>query len=307
MRKQYVLIFVAIVMLLAACAQPGAGLSETLTTRTALLISTLTPTSTPTATLPPTLTPLPAMAQVQVTPIAIYSPIELSAADNETYKKALSDIPIYRQGDIQIVLQDEYGNPLSGYLVNYRQISHDFLFGGVADPLSIEKLQNAGINSLTVYMDWRWLQPELGQFTLDFANYWLRIDELRSENMSIKTNNLFNVSESDMAPYFRDVSYDEFSRRLYEHVSTTVKQFAPSVDYWEAVLEPSFRHQNPLNLSKDEYYQAIATSIRAIRANDPKATVEISLSYPCNTDWINYFQIVQEMLDRNIDFEKNIV
>jgi GH35 family endo-1,4-beta-xylanase len=302
--KKIILVFITIVMLLAACAHTGVDLSETPTTRTAHTTSTPPPTSAPTATLPPTLTPLLAMAQVQVMPAAIYSPIELSAADNETYEKALSDIPIYRQGDIQILLQDENGNPLSGYLVNYRQISHDFLFGGVADPINIDILQKAGINSLTVYLDWRWIQPELGQFTLDFANYWLGIDELRSENIYVKTNNLFNVSESDMAPYFRDVSYDEFSRRLYEHVSTTVKRFAPSVDYWEAILEPNFGNHNPLYLTKDEYYQAIATSIQAIRDNDPAATVEISLSYPCGgIDWLNNFQIVQEMLDRNIDFD----
>ncbi len=269
-------------------------------------IATFTPISAvpPVSTLPPTLTPVSTTAQVQATPTAIYSPIELSAADHEVYQKALSDIPLYRQGDIQIALQDEDGNPLSGYQVKYIQVSHDFLFGGAADPFNIEKLKMAGINSLTVYMDWRWIQPELDRFTLDFANYWLGIDELRSGNMYVKTNNLFNVSESDMAPYFRGVTYDEFSRRLYEHISTTVKRFASSIDYWEAVLEPNFGNHNPLNLSKNEYYQAITTSIQAIRDNDPTATIEISLSYPCGgIDWLNNFQIVQEMLDRDIDFD----
>jgi len=106
-----------------------------------------------------------------------------------------------------------------------------------------------------------------------------------------------------MPPYWRNVPYDEFLKRLYEHVSTTVKRFAPSVDYWEAVLEPNFGNHNPLNLKKNEYYQAIVKSIQAIRDNDPTATVEINLSYPCGgIDWLNNFQIVQEMLDRNIDF-----
>lgn len=269
-------------------------------TKAVILVATFTPVST----LPPTLTPVPTSAQAQVTPTAVYSSIELSFSDNEVYQKAVSDIPVYRQGGIQIVLQDENGNPLSDYLVKYRQVSHDFLFGGVADPFYINKLNEAGINSLTVYMDWRWIEPELGQFTLDFTNYWLGIDELKSGRMYVKTNNLFNVSDSDMAPYFRDVSYDEFSKRLYEHVSTTVKRFAPSVDYWEAILEPNFGNHNPLNLTKDEYYQAIATSIKAIRENDPTATIEISISYPCGgIDWLNNFQIVQEMLDRNIDFD----
>ncbi len=109
---------------------------------------------------------------------------------------------------------------------------------------------------------------------------------------------------NDIPPFWRNVPYDEFLKRLYEHVSTTVIRFASSVDYWEAILEPNFGNHNTLNLTKDEYYLAIATSIKAIRDNDPTATVEISLSYPCGgIDWLNNFQIVQEMLDRNIDFD----
>ena len=132
--------------MLNACNQPGTYLTEEPATRTALPVST----STPTATLPPTLTPISTMTQVQVTPTALYSPIELSLIDSDAYQKALNDIPINRQGDLQISLQDEDGNPMPGYLVKYNQISHDFLFGGVADPFYSDKLRNTGINSLTV-------------------------------------------------------------------------------------------------------------------------------------------------------------
>lgn len=152
MKKQFSPVIVAVVILLAACAQPVAELPEETATRTALPTSTSTPT--PTATLPPTFTPVPALTQVQITPTTLYSPIELSAADNEVYQKALSDIPLYRQGDIQIVLQDEDGNPLSGYLVKYNQVSHDFLFAGITDNFYIGELKQAGINTMTVYLAW---------------------------------------------------------------------------------------------------------------------------------------------------------
>lgn len=284
-----------ITIILASCVSTA----KVVPTETIVPISTFTPAPT----LPPTLTLIPISTQAQITPIALYAPIQLSSADNEVYQKALSDIPVYRQGDIQISLQDDSGKPLSGYQVKYRQVSHDFLFGGNADSFQTGKLHEAGINTMTVYMASYWIEPDYGKFDLEFTNYWLGIDELKSGRMKIKTNNLFSMSD-EMPSYWRDISFDEFQNRLYEHVSTTVKRFAPSVDYWEAILEPNFGNHNPLNLTRDEYYQAISTSIKAIRDNDPAATIEINLSYPCGgIDWLNNFQIVQEMLDKNVDFD----
>lgn len=295
MKTKSFLTVIIISIILVSCSPTGAATS---TNETVPVV-----TSTPAPTLPATLTPIPTSAELQITPTALYTPIELSSAGNEVYQKALSDIPLYRQGDVQLLIQDENGNPLSGYQVKYHQISHDFLFGGVADPFYATELNRAGINTMTAYMDWHWIQPELGKYELDFTNYWLGLDELKSGKMKVKTNNLFSMSD-EMPPYWRDISYDEFLKRLHDHVSATVKKFAPSVDYWEAVLEPNFGNHNPLNLTRDEYYQAISTSIQAIRDNDPSATIEINLSYPCGgIDWLDNFQIVQEMLDKNVNFD----
>lgn len=291
--KRFLMITFAII--LVSCSPANTAVS----TQESIPVATITTAST----LPPTLTPVPTATQSQATPNALYTPIELSTADNEVYQKALSDIPVHRQGDVQLLVQDEMGNPLPNYQVKYHQVSHDFLFGSVADPFDATELKQAGINSMTAYMDWNWIQPELGEYELNFTNYWLGIDELKSGRMKIKTNNLFSMSD-EMPPYWREVSFDEFQKRLYDHISTTVKRFAPSVDYWEAILEPNFGNHNPLNLTKDEYYQAVSTSIKAIRDNDPTATIEINLSYPCGgIDWLNNFQIVQEMLDKKIDFD----
>ena len=255
------------------------------------------------STLPPTLIPIPVSTQAQVIPTALYIPIELSSADDEVYQKALSDISVYRQGDIQINVQDEKGNPLSGYQVKYLQINHDFLFGGNAEGFQVDKLREAGINTMTVYMAYYWIEPEYGKYDLEFTNYWLGIDELKAGGIKIKTNDLFNPG-NEMSPYWRDIPYDEFQKRLYDHVSTTVKRFAPAVDFWEAVLEPDAIKTNPLNLTKDEYYQAIATSIKAIRENDPTAKIEISLGIPCGGfDWLDSYQTLQEMVEKNLDFD----
>lgn len=269
-------------------------------TQTSIPIATISTAST----LPSTLTPAPTSAQSQATPTALYTPIELSSEDNEAFQKALSNIPLYRQGDIQINVQDEKGNPLSGYQVKYRQTTHDFLFGGISNNYDTARVMQAGLNSWSVQMSWYWIQPEYKKFDLDFTNYWLGIDELKTGDMKIRAQGFFDFADGEFPPFYGNVPYDEFLKRLYEHEAVTVKRFAPSVDNWEAVLEPNFGNHNPLNLTKDEYYKAIATSIQAIRDNDPTATIEINFSYPCGgIDWQNNFQMAQEMLDRNIDFD----
>ena len=289
-RGRYLLIVLLVISFLASCTPQTTASNAAITTPV------------PQSMLPATLTPIPTQAQPQATPTALYDPIPLSAEDEAAYQQALQDIPVYRQGDMQLTFVDASGNPLSGYQVNYRQTSHDFLFGGVAYPYYATSLQQAGLDTITEYMGWNWIEPEMGKFTLDFANYWLGIDELKSGGMFIKTNVVYDTGE--LTPYYQDVPYDEFLTRLYNHVATTVKRFAPQVDDWEAVLEPNFGNHNPMNLTKDQYYEAISTSIRAIRENDPTAWVEINFGYNCGgIDWLDNAAIIQEMLDRKIDFD----
>jgi len=294
--KRKTLLTIIFAIILVSCSPAVAPAS----TQASIPIATITAAST----LPPTLTPAPTLAQSQATPTAFYTPIKLSSEDNEAFQKALSDIPLYRQGDIQINVQDEKGNPLSGYQVKYRQTTHDFLFGGISNNYDTARVMQAGLNSWSVQMSWYWIQPEYKKFDLDFTNYWLGIDELKTGDMKVRAQGFFDFADGEFPPFYGNVPYDEFLKRLYEHEAATVKRFAPSVDNWEAVLEPNFGNHNPLNLTKDEYYKAIATSIQAIRDNDPTATIEINFSYPCGgIDWQNNFQMAQEMLDRNVDFD----
>lgn len=296
MIKKTTILAVILAVLLVSCVSDSMPPAATIE-------NTPEETSIPAPLLSSTLTPIPPIpTQAQVTPTALYAPLELSSADREVYQKALIDIPVYRQGDIQINLIDEKGSPLLGYQVKYRQISHDFMFGGISNNYDTGALRQAGINTWGVQASWYWIQSEYGNFDLDFTNYWLGIDELKSGGMVVRVNGFYDPA--DLPPFYGDASYDEFLTRLYDHEAATVQRFSPSVDYWEAVLEPNLGNHNPLYLTKDEYYQVIATSIQSIRDNDPTATVEINFSYPCGgIDWLDNFQILQEMLDRNIDFD----
>ncbi len=266
-------------------------------------------TSTVIPTLPPTLTPVPTVTKAQITPTALYAPIKLSPADEQVYQKALNDIPIYRQGDMQISLQDEKGKPLSGYQIKYSQVSHDFDFGSVIYPAQIGKIQAAGINYWDFQTQWRWIQPQENKFTFDFLNYWQTIDEIKSAGYKTMSSGLFILNSeggSDyVPPFLKNLAFDEFQKKEYEYISATVKEIGPSIDVWEGIGEPNFVYRNPLNFSKDQYYQAIYIANKAIRDNDPTARIEINLGVPCGQiSWKSDFEIVQGLLERNIDFDQ---
>lgn len=290
---------------LKATLQPTAMVERSTPTQAATAIL-----STPGPTLPPTLTPEPTSAATPggLSPTAIYTPVALSTDDEAEIQTALANIPVYRQGDLELTLQDEKGKPLAGYQVKYQQTSHDFDFGSVIYPNDINIIRAAGINYFDLEMQWQWIQPQENKYTFDFINYWENIDEVKSagmKTMASATFLLLSEGDRDIPPYWRGLSFDEFQTRLYEHVAAIAKRFGPSVDVWEGIGEPQFETRNPLHFTKEQYYQAIATSNRAIRDNDPTAVIEINLGVPCGEiSWPSNIEIVQGLLDRNIDFDQ---
>jgi hypothetical protein len=175
-------------------------------------------------------------------------------------------------------------------------------------PAQIGQIQAAGINYWDFEMQWQWIQPQEKKFTFDFVNYWESVDEIKSGHFRTMASAMFLLlSENgrDIPPYWRGISFDEFLKKEYDYVSTTVKRFGPSIDVWEGISEPNFESRNPLNFTKEQYYQAIATSSKAIRNNDPTAVIEINLGVPCGQiSWKSDLEIVQGLLERNIDFDQ---
>ena len=297
------------IVFLSLIATIGCGPTTTNTTTLQVTEILTTPTLQTTdipasPTLPPTLTPLPPTPQATASLSPAYQSVPLSAADDSVYQQALQDIPVYRQGDLHLVVQDSLGNPLPGYHITYSQTTHDFMFGGAGtDPWEIMKLGSAGINTMIGIMDLSWAEGLTRDMELDFLDYFTGVDELSSGETRIKTGGVFGMGD-DLSSEYRNIPFNELLVRIHDYMFITVSKFSDSVDVWEAILEPNFGNNNTLNLSKDQYYQAISASIRGIREADPTALVEINLSFPCGgIDWLNNFQIVQEMLDRNVDFD----
>lgn len=245
-----------------------------------------------------------ATSSVTSTPDAPYTSVELSPEDEVVYQKALTDIPANRKGDLQLTVQDENGNPLAGYQVKYRQINRDFLFGAPADILHAEALRQAGINILSVHMDWKMLQPEDKVFDLETANSRLGIDQLKADGWTLRADGLYSQHDEELPTFFKNITHAEFLGKLYLHEASTVQRFGPSVDYWEAIKDPNYETHNPLGKLQNEYFEAMSTSIYAIRDTDPDALVEITFSDPCSeVNGQRHLQALQLILDNDVDFD----
>ena len=296
MKKIYFPFIIAIVIILTACTQPVADLTEEPATRTALPVST----STPTSTLPPTLTPIQLLPTS--TPLA-FSTVEISKEDYDEIERAKQEIPSYRQGDLTIRLLDDNEKPLSGYSVQYQQISHEFQFMSFEDwPSNIRYLGPSGFNGLSLNLWWTLVEPEEGKFDFDFVNYYRYIEELHQGGYYLKAQGVFfpTGDPTDIPSYLYGIPFDELSQIVDTHMSTLVSRFAPYIDRWEAINEPDLMYRNPFHLTKEQYLELIKTSASAIRKNDPTATIEINFGEPCQT---RHEKMLQDILDAGVDFD----
>jgi DNA-binding beta-propeller fold protein YncE/GH35 family endo-1,4-beta-xylanase len=269
--------------------------------------ATSIPTATSTPTLPPTLTPVPPTA-TPTPPGPVYTPVPISPEDAAALAQAIQDIPRYRQGDLEIMIQDADGRPLEGFTVQYQQVKHNFLFGTSDDPPSrIRYFHDAGTNAMTLNLWWTLVEPEAGDFQLDFVNFYRNIEELSSGRIALKAQGMlvFGSSQAtDIPDYLHGLPFSDLLGTVERHMSNTARRYAAQIDRWEASLEPNFVSQNPLGLTREQYLQVIATSANSIRANDPDAKIEINFCYPCGgIPWLDNQETLRQILAYGIDFD----
>jgi DNA-binding beta-propeller fold protein YncE len=267
--------------------------------------ATSIPTATSTPTLPPTLTPVPPTA-TPTPPGPVYTPVPISPEDAAALARAIQDIPRYRQGDLEIVIQDADGHPLHGLAIDYQQVKHEFVFGAFAKPPGIRYLRDAGINGITRNPWWSLVEPADGEFGLDFVNFWHGFEESSSAGIRLKTNDMFEMTDSPLAmpSYLYGLPFEQFLAKVDRHMSTLVRRFAPQVDQWEAILEPNLVNHNVFGLTSEQYFQAIATSANAIRRADPTARIEINFSAPCGgIAWLDNQDFLRQIISHTIDFD----
>ena len=112
----------------------------------------------------------------------------LSNLEDIALSEAQLDIEKYRQGDLNIRIVDNLGQPVSNTQFSYQQTSHDFQFGakplglnGIYDASIAQIMQEAGFNQTNITVRWGLIETSPGTFSWNNIDDQQQINELISQ------------------------------------------------------------------------------------------------------------------------------
>ena len=225
----------------------------------------------------------------------------LWALENLELARAEKDIPRYRKGNLAVTVLDSHGNLLPDAFVKYKQISHDFLFG-IFDTLEnagcegYELMQKAGINYITTGFYWNETEPEQNKIPWDKIAHKIGVLDLARMDFTLKGHALLALWDFATPNYLKDISFDEFNREVYDHISALAGRYRDEIDIWNVINEAHGRGA-ALSFSRSEITELTQTGIHAIRENDPDAGIIINNSF----DWYGESVVMEIPLKDTVD------
>ena len=259
-------------------------------------------------------------------------PVHNSATskEDEYLQRSLEYIEKERKSDVLLKLIDaDLGKPISGKLVKYRQISHDFVFAtghGWVDDAEADIRSHLGAEYLSVWswpFYWADIEPEEGKFDFTKADniilgrpYWWR--GLRGykywANFSVLPHTYSaGLPETTIPAWVKwdelhdpDV-FDEYLTQVYRFVHTVVDRYKETIKFWSTENEINAPEHAPrLPSGKppwtiDQAVEIVRTMSQAIRDADPDATVILlTSSRNARVDPLDFAQLCVE---RGVDFD----
>jgi endo-1,4-beta-xylanase len=234
----------------------------------------------------PTLTGLPETEVLSEEPEEFLFP--LSPEDEEAYTSALQDIEQYRKGDVTIAVASKEGTPLPNVTVEYHQIEHSFLFGIFTrySPDIFQLMKEAGINYVTFHFNWQATEPQETTFDFRGLEYTWGVNPLCSQGFTLKAHALTWMTDEVTPEYMRNVSFQLYKEKSYQHIYEIVSHFKESVHIWNVINEPMAEWANIYNLSEEQVGEAITTGVEAIRKADPQGRIIINNASPAGENYI---------------------
>jgi len=166
--------------------------------------------------------------------------------------------------------------------IEKRKEKKSFLFGFFSnhfqgfDAEAVDLMKEAGLNSTTVFMDWRGIEPQEGEYR--FAEYTARweIEFLKKMGFKINAHGILYFQDWCTPEYLKGIEFDRLKEKVYNHVYHTVKRFKEDVHIWILVNEPHAKGANILGLTHNEMREIIKIAVKAARNADPKAKILIN-------------------------------
>jgi len=211
-------------------------------------------------------------------------------------EKAQADIPKYRQGCLQLTLKDIEGAAISNAEVTYRQISHDFQFGGwyLTDgwnylPEIGDTLADAGFNATYILMSQNILEPSEGQYDFSYPDTVSGLDTLLSKGFSVDAGFAYYGhpdDQLDCPDYWDTMTFEEYKNNIYNHFKALSEHYQGRISYW-MFNEQNLQWSNCRKLNWEQKLVAYQSAMAGLQAGYPQArniVASIALPYGWNQE-----------------------
>ena len=208
--------------------------------------------------------------------------LPLTARGREAWERASQDIEANRCGEMLLRVIDANGQPRQRVPIRYQQQKHAFLFG-VQYPYHAETydlLQAAGINAATLWLGWKYVQPERGVFNWEYLDKVWDPAALFSRGLHLTAHalNWFKPDWHVLPHYLRESPLSELPQLVYEHVGEIARHWAPYIGTYEIVNEPFWVDAHALPLQLEDMVRICRAAALAVRDVVPNARLEINFA-----------------------------
>ena len=208
--------------------------------------------------------------------------LSLSAKDLAAWEKAEQEIEANRCGDVLIRVADENGQPLRDVPIRYEQRQHAFRFG-VQYPYqarTYDLLQEAGINAATLWLGWKYVEPDPGLYNWGYLERVWNPSALRQRGLRLTAHalNWFKPQWNVLPQYLLETPLGEMPRLVYEHVEHIARQWGSYIETFELVNEPFWSEATALNLRLEDAVRICKAAALAVRDVLPQAHLEVNFA-----------------------------
>ncbi|MBN1402392.1 MAG: endo-1,4-beta-xylanase, partial [Anaerolineae bacterium] len=208
--------------------------------------------------------------------------LSLGPRDMTAWERAEQGIRANRCGKFLLRVVNGNGQPISGVPVRYEQRRHSFYFGAFYPyhGRTYDVLQEAGINAATLWLGWSHVEPEPNLFNWGYLERVWNPGALKRRRLQVTAHalNWFKPEWNVVPGYLCDADPDALPERVYRHVSTLAKRWAPLIDRFEIVNEPFWREAHLLSLTKEQMVRVALAAALAVRDVLPRAQIEVNFA-----------------------------
>jgi GH35 family endo-1,4-beta-xylanase len=208
--------------------------------------------------------------------------LALSPKDLAAWEKAEQEIEANRCGDVIVRVADENGQALSGVPVRYEQRQHAFRFGAQY-PYQAEVydlLQEAGVNSATLWLGWKYVQPEPGLYNWGYLERVWNPAAMRQRGLRLTAHalNWFKPLWNVLPQYLVETPLGELPRLVYDHIEQVAWRWGAYIETFELANEPFWGDADALNLTLEDMVRICKATALAVRDVLPHALLEVNFA-----------------------------